>query len=102
MCVCAVHCLCVGLSPPLLIIPLGFTLSSQSKLVSCFPPADWREVSLRPISGSPKEELLSTSNMDSLSTEGTAVARQGQEKSLSLELTSSTVGGDVTVSVQAS
>ncbi|KAI3371267.1 hypothetical protein L3Q82_023885 [Scortum barcoo] len=74
----------------------------ESRPLSSSPPADWHEVSIRPIPGSPRRELLSTSNMDSLNTEGSAVARRGQEESLNQELTNSTVGGDVTVMVQAS
>ncbi|KAK2917789.1 hypothetical protein Q8A73_004535 [Channa argus] len=89
-------------SPPLLITPLVFTLSSKSKPLSSSPPADWQEVSIRLIPSSPRRDLLSTSNMDSLHTEGKAVACRGQEESLNPELTSSTVGGDVTVVVWAS
>ncbi|KAK2842339.1 hypothetical protein Q5P01_012539 [Channa striata] len=63
---------------------------------------DWQEVSIRLIPSSPRRDLLSTSNMDSLHTEGNAVARRGQEESLKPELTSSTVGGDVAVMVRAS
>ncbi|KAG7522275.1 hypothetical protein JOB18_018007 [Solea senegalensis] len=63
---------------------------------------DWQEVSIGSIPGSPRWELLSTSYMDSLNTEGNAAVRGGQEESVSPALTSSTVGGDVTVKLQHS
>lgn len=96
-------CLCVKPSPA---FPPSCTcclhpLSSQSGPISCSPSADWQEVSIRPTLSSSWGEQLSTSNTDSLSIEGKAVARRGQEKLLSLELTDSTVGGGP-VMVQAS
>lgn len=58
------------------------------------------EVSIWPIPSSPRRELLSTSNMDSLNTEGRAVACRGHGKSLNQELTNSTV--DAVAMVQRS
>lgn len=63
-------------------------------------PADWQEVSIRAFPGCPRRELLSTSYMDSLNTEGRAVACRGHEESLNQELTNSTA--DVAAMVQGS
>lgn len=88
------------------------TLLPSSLLVSSSPsplrpsplllvsPADWQEVSAEPIPGRPRRELLSTSNMDSLNTEGKAVACRGHKESLNQELTNSAV--DVAAMVQGS
>ncbi|KAK5867314.1 hypothetical protein PBY51_011818 [Eleginops maclovinus] len=59
-------------SPPPLITPLVLTLSPGPNLSSSY----WQEVSSRPIPGSPRREPLSTSNTDSLNTEGSTVARE--------------------------